>query len=169
MVNRTTTTSYLHLLTMPKPMRSNPSKQLVKSQQDINSPPAWLALKHLVPVVDLQLETLLETQIVVIHKFFTKALCQQYVSFLSSLPLMTTPGKPKKGEALRVNDRYQVHDPSFAKLLYEFTCLKDLIHESSHDWGGKVIGLNPNIRIYRYTRGQYFAQHCEFFWTKGQP
>lgn len=27
-------------------------------------------------------------------------------------------------------------------------------------WGGKVLGLNPNIRVYRYTEGQFFDKHC---------
>ena len=27
-------------------------------------------------------------------------------------------------------------------------------------WGGQPLGLNPNIRIYRYSKGQFFAQHC---------
>ena len=28
-------------------------------------------------------------------------------------------------------------------------------------WGGEVLGLNSNIRIYRYSKGQYFDQHCK--------
>jgi hypothetical protein len=28
-------------------------------------------------------------------------------------------------------------------------------------WGGQPLGLNPNIRIYRYSKGQFFAQHCK--------
>lgn len=27
--------------------------------------------------------------------------------------------------------------------------------------GGEVVGLNPSIRIYRYTKGQFFDQHCK--------
>lgn len=27
--------------------------------------------------------------------------------------------------------------------------------------GGEVVGLNPNIRIYRYTKGQFFDVHCK--------
>ena len=27
--------------------------------------------------------------------------------------------------------------------------------------GGEVIGLNPSIRIYRYTKGQFFDCHCK--------
>jgi hypothetical protein len=29
------------------------------------------------------------------------------------------------------------------------------------DRGGEVIGLNPSIRIYRYTKGQFFDCHCK--------
>ncbi len=28
--------------------------------------------------------------------------------------------------------------------------------------GGELIGLSPNIRVYRYKKGQYFDCHCEF-------
>jgi hypothetical protein len=42
--------------------------------------------------------------------------------------------------------------------------LKDVV-ETVEDplrmWGGEVIGLNPNIRVYRYKKGQFFDQHCE--------
>ncbi len=31
---------------------------------------------------------------------------------------------------------------------------------SDLDRGGEVIGLNPSIRIYRYTKGQFFDCHC---------
>jgi hypothetical protein len=27
-------------------------------------------------------------------------------------------------------------------------------------WGGDVVGLSPRIRIYRYSKGQFFGQHC---------
>lgn len=40
---------------------------------------------------------------------------------------MTTPGKPKKGEAVRVNDRFQINDEIFARRLWEETGLKGLI------------------------------------------
>lgn len=30
-----------------------------------------------------------------------------------------------------------------------------------HARGGEVVGLNPNIRIYRYSKGQYFDAHCK--------
>lgn len=61
------------------------------------------------------------------RKFWTAALCRDYVAFLKGLPLTTTPGKPKKGEALRVNDRFQVQDEAFANRLWIETGLRELV------------------------------------------
>lgn len=95
--------------------------------------------------------------------------------------MITTPLKPKsRDHAVRVNDRFQVQDASFAEALWGTTCLKDVVCErrgvddeyddvdereeekNARIWGGTPLGLNPNIRIYRYTPGQFFAQHCTF-------
>lgn len=113
-------------------------------------------------------------QIYTISNLWTASLCKSYVTFLSSLPLVTTPGKPKKGDAVRVNDRYQIDDPAFAQRLWSETGLQALITGSAEHgtldltetqrrelWGGEVIGLNPNIRIYRYSKGQFFDQHYD--------
>lgn len=124
--------------------------------------PNWPSLAPLVPSLDLFLETLLEDQILIIRNLFTSTLCKNYVAYLATLPLATTPGKPKRGEAVRVNDRFQVEDSAFAKLLWEKTALKELV--SSRDsrlWGGEVLGLSSNIRIYRYKPGQFFDQHYD--------
>jgi len=113
------------------------------------------------PASDLTLDVLLEDQIVLIRKLFTNSLAQQYVSILSTLPLITTSDVPKKGDALRVNDRYQVEDPAFAEQLWSTTHLKELVTGAAKDWGGEVCGLNPRIRIYRYGKGQFFDQHYD--------
>lgn len=92
--------------------------------------------------------------------------------------MSTTPGRPKKDEAVRVNDRFQIEDATFAESLWESTALKELVmtgriegeeedeakrkKESLKLWGGEPLGLNSNIRVYRYSNGQFFAQHCEF-------
>ena len=139
--------------------------------------PHWPVLQPLVPSSDLTLETLLEDQIVVIRNLLTSTLCRNYVSFLSSLPLVTTPSQPRKHEALRVNDRYQIDDARFTEKLWSNTALKDLLTGSLSDigtederpnpdslkklWGGEILGLNPRLRIYRYGKGQFFNQHCK--------
>jgi hypothetical protein len=126
--------------------------------------PDWLAFTPLIPESDLALEEVSPGQIVTIPNFWTATLCKNYVAFLSFLPLTTTPGKPKKGDAVRVNDRYQIDDPAFAERLWSQTSLKRLVEAQPKElWGGDVVGLNPNIRIYRYSKGQFFDQHCEHF------
>ena len=90
--------------------------------------PDWPSLEPPRDPEDLYLEETLPGQIFIIKGLWTLNLCKKYISFLSSLPLTTTPGKPKKGEAVRVNDRFQIDDPDFAKVLWEQTALQGLIN-----------------------------------------
>lgn len=87
------------------------------------------------------------------------------------------PGRPKRGDALRVNDRFQIEDSRFAEMLWTGTALRELVTSSSPEaegersmreiWGGEPLGLNANIRIYRYSAGQFFARHCRFSFLMG--
>ena len=149
-------------------MTPRPKQKSVQSKPDsgqIPKPnaPNWPPLTPLLPAEDLCLETVLAGQILVVRNLFTANLCKNYVSFLSSLPLTTTPGKPKRGEATRANDRFQTDDPLFAQLLWQQSGLQHLVNSlDDHDLlGGEVLGLNSNIRVYRYRPGQYFDQHYD--------
>lgn len=163
-----------------KPLPSTKRKPSATASSAQPAPP-WPALSPLVPTADLHVESLLSGQVSIIRNLLTSTLCRRYVQFLSSLPLVTTPGTPKHGDALRVNDRLEVHDAAFAHRLWRETGLESLVtgkagggagedegHEESHTdvmghrktWGGEVCGLNPRIRVYRYREGQFFGQHC---------
>jgi hypothetical protein len=157
------------------PKRNSTAKTKTASAPAREQPPDWPPLKPLLPASDLSLSTVVDSQIVVVKNFWTGTLCKNYVKFLQGLPLVTTPGKPKRGEALRVNDRFQVMDESFANRLWVETGLRELvcgggeeldgeeamsIEERRKLWGGEPVGLNPSIRIYRYTKGQFFDCHC---------
>ncbi|KAE8316294.1 hypothetical protein RU639_000470 [Aspergillus parasiticus] len=155
---------------MPPKSKSKKDIAPPKQQQQQQTPkPNWPPLRPLIPSSDLTLDPLLPDQIYLIPNFFTANLCKTYVSFLSSLPLTTTPGKPKKGDAVRVNDRFQIQDERFAESLWSGTALKDLVMNGDGEgersmkeiWGGEPLGLNANIRIYRYSKGQFFAQHYD--------
>ncbi|RDW77444.1 hypothetical protein BP6252_05497 [Coleophoma cylindrospora] len=112
----------------PSKKHSGSKQSLNKSKPQVEAiAPDWPAFKPLVATADLSLETLSESQIVVIRNFWTSSLCKNYVTFLKTLPLVTTPGKPKKGEALRVNDRFQIDDPLFANRLWIETGLRELV------------------------------------------
>lgn len=158
---------------MPVKSKKNAANKSAEVEKRKAITPDWPPLQPLVPSTDLSLTTVLEDQIFVIRNFFTTSLCKSYVSYLSTLPLATTPGKPKKGDAVRVNDRFQINDQGLAEGLWTETALKDLVSDGAVEepqdkngsqtlWGGEVLGLNPNIRIYRYRPGQFFAQHCEW-------
>ncbi|KAH9895531.1 hypothetical protein F4778DRAFT_276263 [Xylariomycetidae sp. FL2044] len=138
------------------------------SAADATAPqlPNWPAFKPALPVVPLVFDMPvagLEDKITILRNFWPKNLCRDYLTYLKTLPLTTTPGHPKRGEAVRVNDRFQIHDAMFSQRLWLETGLRDAIIEDSvkHLWGGDVAGLNPNIRIYRYTPGQYFDCHYD--------
>jgi hypothetical protein len=108
-----------------------PQKQRSSAKTKDAAPPPiapdWPAFKPLLPSSDVYLETVVDSQIVVARNFWTGTLCKNYVAFLKGLPLTTTPGKPKKGEALRVNDRFQVIDEKFANRLWLETGLRELV------------------------------------------
>jgi len=158
---------------MAPPKAKNKPNTAKKTQPQVT--PNWPAFKPLLPTSDLSLTTITESQIVVIKNFWTSTLCKNYVSFLQTLPLVTTPGTPKKGDALRINDRFQINDARFANRLWIETGLRELVcgndgegaeegmprEEREKLWGGKVLGLNPNIRIYRYSPNQYFDKHYD--------
>ena len=89
--------------------------------------PRWPSLTLLRPTGHPEVNVVYSNQIIIIPQLWTAELSAVYVSFLSTLPFMTTPAKPKNGEAVRVNDRFRVQDAAFAESLWRSTFLKDII------------------------------------------
>jgi hypothetical protein len=110
--------------------------------------PSWPPFKPGLPVVDLSIDSLVEDKVVVLRSFFPRSLCRDYVSFLRELPLITTPGKPKRGDAVRVNDRYQIDDAKFAHRLWTETGLKEMLlgKDVAHLWCVAVLS-HPLTRL----------------------
>ncbi|KAL9082241.1 MAG: hypothetical protein Q9159_006578 [Coniocarpon cinnabarinum] len=122
---------------------SNATKSIPHAQPE---PPSlnWPSFEPKISPEDLFLHELYSAQIVTISNFWTSSLCKKYIKFLRNLPLVTTPGKPRRGEAVRVNDRFQVEDAQFAERLWSETGLKDLIcAEEEKDVGDGVAGSPP--------------------------
>lgn len=116
---------------MPKPNKNKPGKGAAPIPQPSIPAPSWPAFKPSLPVVDLTPSLHPSTsRIALIPSFFPRSLCRDYVSFLKTLPLQTTPSRPKRGEAVRVNDRFQIDDPLFAQRLWEQTGLKETLLEN---------------------------------------
>ncbi|KJZ79311.1 hypothetical protein HIM_01462 [Hirsutella minnesotensis 3608] len=154
---------------MPKAKTSSKRSAAASSTSSAPSstpvPPSWPAFKPPLPVADLTPQLHPATpKVALISSFFPRSLCRDYVAFLRTLPMQTTPSRPKRGEAVRVNDRFQVDDAAFARRLWEPTGLREALCEDGELrslWGGEPVGLSPNIRIYRYSKGQYFDCHYD--------
>lgn len=112
---------------MPKDKKPKSTTAKAKAPATQTEKPAWPAFKPPLPLLKLQPATMLDSRVVLIRNFWPKSLCRDYVSFLRTLPLTTTPGKPKRGDAVRVNDRYQVQDQAMADRLWLHTGLKDAL------------------------------------------
>lgn len=109
----------------PKTSKSKPQPTATPAAA---APPSWPKFKPPLPVVDLTPVPHPRTdKIVTIDAFFPKSLCRDYVAFLQTLDLQTTPGRPKRGDAVRVNDRFQVQDGLFAGALWEKTGLREAL------------------------------------------
>lgn len=117
-----------HLPQMPKGKSSKPSASTPQAAPQ--AAPSWPMFKPPLPVIQLYPELHPATSnIILVSSFFPRSLCRDYVAYLRTLPMQTTPSKPKKGEAVRVNDRFQINDPGFARRLWDTTGLKELILE----------------------------------------
>lgn len=111
---------------MPKPKGAN-KQTACPAPPPPPPPPSWPVFKPPLPVAHLEPETLLDDRVALLRHFWPKSLCRDYVSFLRALPLTTTPGRPRRGEAARVNDRFQVTDQGFADRLWAETGLREVL------------------------------------------
>lgn len=117
-----------------------------------------------------QPESLIDGQIITIDTFFTKDLCNELInSFTNGLTLETTPLIKSRDYAARFNDRVSVTDYEAADLLWQY--LKDVLLQTP-DYEDESLdkirhefraarSLNPQLRIYRYTKGHHFGQHYD--------
>ncbi|GBB98154.1 hypothetical protein RclHR1_03150017 [Rhizophagus clarus] len=109
---------------------------------------------------NLQIETIYQDQIVIIPSFFTPKECTNMIDFINkSIPLESASQSliPKKGEAYRDNDRFSIEDIKFSQELYK-SGLGSLVSTLTKK---PAAGLNPNIRIYKYSAGQKFGKHYD--------
>lgn len=123
-------------------------------------------------------EILLADQIILFHNLLTRRNSDAILSFFTTTiaPHLSGPKAPCKGEAKRTSERWSTRDAALAAHLYHATGLDLLLRDTgvvSEDHGDgiicetrtgrrkKVVGLNENIRVYRYTQGTFFGPHYD--------
>lgn len=113
---------------------------------------------------------IIQDQIITINNFFKPDLCQDLIkSFETKLNLETTPLIKSKDYAARYNDRALVTDLKSADTLWQY--MKHILASNPYedpqlqqevvDIFQYAIGLNPQLRIYRYTQGHHFGAHYD--------
>lgn len=68
---------------------------------------------------------------------------------------------PKYGEAFRDNHRLSFQDPKLAEHLWSGTGLAEAFRGCSEFDSEEAVGLNSNLRVYRYSAGQRFGRHID--------
>src|SRR5439155_20772286 len=137
---------------------STPSKKQNQFSRQVNSntPPSTLNWPLISIKSNLQIETIYQDHIVRIPSFFTSKECTNMINFINkTIPLESANPSliPKKGEAYRDNDRFSIEDTKFSEVLYN-SGLNFLVSNWSSTLTKKpAVGLNPNIRIYKYNTG----------------
>lgn len=113
-------------------------------------------------------ETVIPGQIVIIDKFFSKAFCNELVkSFETGLSLETTPLVKSRDYAARFNDRISLTNFAAADSLWQYlrkVLLAETFDETeaeTREEFEEAIGLNPQLRVYRYNQGHHFGKHYD--------
>ncbi|KAG7884123.1 hypothetical protein KL938_001995 [Ogataea parapolymorpha] len=114
-------------------------------------------------------ESVLPAQIFTISNFWSPEQCQDLIfSIQESLDLETTPVIKSKLYASRVNDRACIRDATNAGLIYDYLqkILKFKIEQGAvEEWIVQELenskAFNPDLRFYRYSKGQYFGRHYD--------
>ncbi|TEB36156.1 hypothetical protein FA13DRAFT_1727721 [Coprinellus micaceus] len=134
--------------------------------------PPTVIFPTLAEKIELECTVVMEDQILIIDDLFSPQECKEYVKFIDNLPLELTP-PPKKDEATRVNHRFSITSLDFSQKLHSLLSphLPSFPYPSSvHPKRRAALAegsprhphsFNSNIRIYKYTKGQYFGPHYD--------
>ncbi|KAL3834522.1 hypothetical protein ACJIZ3_009258 [Penstemon smallii] len=109
---------------------------------------------------NLQINRLKGDDLFTIPSYLTSAESKAFINVAESIGFVHQGSLgPAKGEAYRDNDRISVNDSVLAQELWESGLNK--IFSDFKIRGRIAVGLNPNIRFYRYTAGQRFGRHID--------
>ncbi|ORZ00265.1 hypothetical protein BCR43DRAFT_484919 [Syncephalastrum racemosum] len=152
---------------MAKKKAQAQQKTQPKAQSKTQSSPKDISLRlpKLIKKSGLDVTELERNQIYLIHNFFTPKECEALIQhFDACLTPQPVPAIPKPGEAFRSNDRQSIQDSAFADLLWQLG-MSEVCQQTPGiadvSLPRKPVGLNSNIRVYRYRTGQRFEGHYD--------
>ncbi|CAJ1977115.1 unnamed protein product [Sphenostylis stenocarpa] len=117
----------------------------------------WPLIK---PKKNLQITRLRDFDLFTVQNFFSSAESKAFVKNAEAIGFVHQGSLgPTYGEAYRDNDRISVDDPVLADTIWESGLSK--LFSDIRIRGKVAVGLNPNIRFYRYKIGQRFGRHID--------
>ncbi|KAK4280422.1 hypothetical protein QN277_012049 [Acacia crassicarpa] len=117
----------------------------------------WPVIK---PKKNLQITRFKDSDLFTVQSFFSSAESKEFIKVAEAIGFSHQGSLgPAKGEAYRDNDRISVHDPVLTNSIWESGLSK--IFSDIRIRGKVAVGLNPNIRFYRYKVGQWFGRHVD--------
>ncbi|XAR66191.1 hypothetical protein NMG60_11012315 [Bertholletia excelsa] len=128
-----------------------------KKEDGKKSRAEWPTIK---PKPNLSITRLKDNDLFTVQNYFTSAESKAFIRAAELIGFVHQGSLgPTRGEAYRDNDRISVVDPVLANTIWEAGINKLF---SDFKIQGKVaVGLNPNIRFYRYKVGQRFGRHID--------
>ncbi|XP_028768522.1 uncharacterized protein LOC114726124 isoform X2 [Neltuma alba] len=139
------------MLTKKRKMGDRKEKDSNKTAQK------WPVIK---PKKNLQITRLKDSDLFTVQSFFSSAESKAFIKVAEAIGFSHQGSLgPTKGEAYRDNDRISVHDPALADTIWESGL--DKVFSDIRIRGKVAVGLNPNIRLYRYNVGQRFGRHID--------
>ncbi|KAI4347483.1 hypothetical protein L6164_008293 [Bauhinia variegata] len=125
-----------------------------------DSKKAAAKLPEIKPKKNLQITRLKDDHLFTVQKFFTSAESKAFIKAAEAIGFLHQGSLgPTKGEAYRDNDRVSVNDPVLANAVWESGLSK--LFSDIKIRGKVAVGLNANIRLYRYKVGQRFGRHID--------
>lgn len=149
-----------------------PKKQAKAAGQNYEFPQKFYGLKAALEKLFYKPhpESLVDDQIIVIDHFFSPEFCDELIaSFQKNLKMETTPLIKSREYAARYNDRASLTSYEAADSLWQY--LKEILLQQPEyeDEDVEAIisifknakSLNPQLRMYRYTKGHHFGKHYD--------
>ncbi|KAK7343652.1 hypothetical protein VNO77_12562 [Canavalia gladiata] len=144
---------------MTESERPKRKRKMGDTKETASKKPAakWPSIK---PKKNLQITRFRDFDLFTVQNFFTSAESKAFIKAAEAIGFAHQGSLgPAKGEAYRDNDRISANDPVLADTVWE-SGLNKLF--SDIKIRGKIaVGLNPNIRLYRYKVGQRFGRHID--------
>ncbi|KAJ1917467.1 hypothetical protein IWQ60_007773 [Tieghemiomyces parasiticus] len=124
----------------------------------------------------LDVREVIPDHVYTIADLFSLEDCQRWIAFAergSGFPVVGPVVAPPRGHAFRNNARLAFQDPAFAQMLWERSGLARLLApwrlagrrvvrgDRPTAPGPRPVGLNGNLRLYRYEPGQRFDAHYD--------